>query len=84
MKTVDQFGSLLKSTDPVLVDFSAVYASLTIVYTWLLIVHRWCGPCKMLTPVLEEAATKHPNIHFVKVDIDMLPSLASQFNVSQS
>ena len=30
----------------------------------------WCGPCKMLSPVLDEVAEKFPRIKIVKVDID--------------
>ena len=42
----------------------------------------WCGPCKMLAPVLEAVAPQYPDIEFVKVDVDAEPSLASLFGVS--
>ena len=35
----------------------------------------WCGPCKMLSPVLEEIAEKFPRIKVVKVDIDQFDDL---------
>ena len=35
----------------------------------------WCGPCKMLSPVLEEIAEKFPRIKVVKVDIDRFDAL---------
>ena len=35
----------------------------------------WCGPCKMLSPVLEEIAEKFPRIKVVKVDIDKFDDL---------
>ena len=35
----------------------------------------WCGPCKMLSPVLEEIAEKFPRIKVVKVDIDRFDDL---------
>lgn len=38
----------------------------------------------MLTPVLEDLARQNASLHFVKVDIDKLPSLASQFGVLSS
>ena len=33
----------------------------------------WCGPCKMLAPVIEEAAEDMPEIQFYKVDVDEAP-----------
>lgn len=43
---------------------------------------EWCGPCKMLAPVLEDIATKyHPNIKVVKVDIDKFQESAEKYNV---
>lgn len=41
----------------------------------------WCGPCKMLTPVVESMAQAHPEVHFYKVDIDEEIDLASRFQV---
>lgn len=41
----------------------------------------WCGPCKMLGPVLEEVAKEFPNVNFVKVNVDQESSLASKFAV---
>lgn len=57
----------LKSELPVLVDFYAT----------------WCGPCKMLGPVLEEVAKRYEGrAKVVKVDIDESPELAQRFGVS--
>lgn len=43
---------------------------------------QWCGPCKMLGPVLEELASKYEGkMHVFKVDIDAEPELAALFDV---
>ncbi len=42
---------------------------------------KWCGPCKMLAPVLDELVEKYPNVKFGKVDVDIAPELAKRFNV---
>lgn len=41
----------------------------------------WCGPCKMLGPVLEEVSSKYPDISFVKVNCDNEEELARKFRV---
>lgn len=41
----------------------------------------WCGPCKILTPILEQAADNCPEINFYKVDIDEDPSLAERYQI---
>ncbi len=57
---------VLKSSQPVLVDFYA----------------DWCGPCRALAPVLEELARENPQTRVVKVDVDSAPSLAARYQVS--
>lgn len=41
----------------------------------------WCGPCKMLSPVLEELAEERSNIKIIKIDVDQNESLAKQYRV---
>lgn len=41
----------------------------------------WCGPCQMLTPILEQISNENPNIVIGKIDVDQDPGLASQFGV---
>ena len=41
----------------------------------------WCGPCKMLTPVLEEVANENPNLSIVKVDVDEAGPLAARYAI---
>ncbi len=42
----------------------------------------WCGPCKMLSPVLEDVAEKMKDkVTIVKVDVDRSPDLAAKFGV---
>ena len=42
---------------------------------------NWCGPCKMLTPVMEALEKRFPQVHFAKVNVDEEPELAGAFRV---
>jgi thioredoxin 1 len=44
---------------------------------------EWCGPCRMVAPVLDEIATENPDtIKVVKVNVDLEPNLAMEYKVT--
>jgi len=55
----------LISSGEVLVDFFAT----------------WCGPCRMLSPVLEEMSTERSGVKIVKIDVDECPNLSRKYGV---
>ncbi len=68
MRTVniEEFEEITKGNKPVLVDFFAT----------------WCGPCKMLTPVLEQIqSSSNGEFEVVKVDVDESYELAKKFGI---
>ena len=58
-------NEVLNSEKPVLLDFFA----------------SWCGPCRMVSPILDEIAQEREDIKVCKVDIDEQPELASRYRV---
>jgi thioredoxin 1 len=59
-------SEVLKATGPVVVDFWA----------------EWCGPCKMIAPVLEEiAGSLGPKVKIVKLNVDENPSTAQKYGI---
>ena len=59
-------SEVLKSTEPVLVDFSA----------------EWCGPCKVLSPVVDKLAEEFAGKYKVaKLDIDVSPNTATKYGI---
>ena len=41
----------------------------------------WCGPCKMLSPLLEELAEEKPDLKVLKIDVDEVGPLAARFGI---
>jgi thioredoxin 1 len=60
------FNKLIDSEIPVLIDFHA----------------EWCGPCKMQSPILLEAAKEFGNkLKIIKIDVDKNPEIAARYNI---
>lgn len=61
----ENFDKIINSNVPVLIDFYA----------------DWCGPCRMVGPIVEEIANERDDVIIGKVNVDNDPELAEQFNV---
>ena len=63
--TNENFDSLINGDKPMLIDFYA----------------DWCGPCKMMAPVLEEIAENNNGFKIVKLNVDENMSIAEKYNI---
>ena len=62
----DNFAAeVLESDRPVVVDFDA----------------PWCGPCRVMTPILEELAGERDDVRFVKIDVDSNQATVARYGV---
>lgn len=64
--TKENFEDIKNSEKPVLLDFYAV----------------WCGPCQMVSPIVDEVAEENPQYVVGKINVDDEPELAAAFSVS--
>ena len=62
----NNFDLVINSDKAVLLDFYA----------------EWCGPCRMVSPIVEQIAAENPQYLVAKVNVDEEPELAAQFGVS--
>ena len=61
----EEYSEIINSSNPVVIDFHAT----------------WCGPCKVLSPILEELDDEIDGVEFVKLDVDQHPQIAGQNQV---
>ena len=61
----EEYSEIVNSSNPVVIDFHAT----------------WCGPCKVLSPILEELDNEIEGVEFVKLDVDQHPQIAGQNQV---
>ena len=61
----NNFDSVRVGDRPVLLDFYA----------------NWCGPCRLVAPVIEEVATERPDVTVGKINVDESPALAREFRI---
>ena len=61
----ENFDEIINSNVPVLIDFYA----------------DWCGPCRMVGPIIEEIAEERDDVIVGKINVDNDPELAERFNV---
>lgn len=65
IQNTTEYDELLKNNKSVFVDFYA----------------DWCGPCKMVGPIVEELSNEETDVKFVKVNVDNTPDIAQRYGI---
>ncbi len=65
INSTSEYDAILKDNTSVFVDFYA----------------DWCGPCKMVGPLVEELSNEMKDVKFVKVNVDSLPDVAQRYGI---
>ncbi len=65
INSTNEYDAVLKDNKSVFVDFYA----------------DWCGPCKMVGPLVEELSNEMTDVKFVKVNVDNLPDVAQRYGI---
>ncbi|KAK3823553.1 MAG: thioredoxin [Benniella sp.] len=62
---LQEYNELIASGKKIAVDFWAT----------------WCGPCRFVSPVFEKLSKEHPDIEFIKIDVDEAPEISQQVGI---
>ena len=71
-------GNIIEITSKAQFDEAVKSETLTIVDFWAV----WCGPCRVLKPLLHKIAGEHPEIQLLTVDVDVNQELAAQYDIN--
>ncbi|KAI8598906.1 thioredoxin-like protein [Dissophora ornata] len=64
--TDETFKSLISAGEPIIVDFHA----------------DWCGPCRLLDPIIRQAVEKSGAVTLIRVDVDSCPKISSEYQIA--
>lgn len=65
IESYEEFQTLINGDQPIVIDFWAT----------------WCGPCKMIGPILEKFSNEHPALGYYKVDVDVQDKIAQEVGI---
>jgi thioredoxin 1 len=66
IKTLDEFKKETSYDGLTVIDFYAT----------------WCGPCKVIAPIVDQLESQNPSVHFFKVDVDGAPEVAAENGIT--